>query len=119
MNTGTIKQIVGPVVDVYFEHNIPEVEHALLVEWVGEHGDKRKITLEVAQHLGLGRVRAIALDSTEGLRRGVEVKNTGAPVQVPVGEAVLGRLFNVLGETIDGGAPLPSVVQIGHPPDCP
>ena len=55
MNTGTIKQIVGPVVDVYFEKNIPEVEHALIVEWVGEHGEKRKITLEVAQHLGLGR----------------------------------------------------------------
>ncbi len=108
MNTGTIKQIVGPVVDVYFEHDLPAIQHALTVEWVGENNDKRKITLEVAQHLGLGRVRAIALDSTDGLRREVEVKNTGAPVMVPVGEAVLGRLFNVLGEAIDGGAPLPA-----------
>ena len=108
MNIGTIKQIVGPVVDVYFEKDIPEVEHALVVEWVGENGDKKKITLEVAQHLGLGRVRCIALDATEGLRRDVPVKNTGAPVSVPVGEEVLGRLFNVLGETIDGGAGIPA-----------
>src|SRR3989339_432085 len=110
MNTGTIKQIVGPIVDVYFEKNIPEVQHALEVEWVGEQGDKKKITLEVAQHLGLGRVRCIALDSTDGLRRDVPVKDTGAPVQVPVGEEVLGRLFNVLGETIDGGAGISSKV---------
>ncbi len=108
MNTGTIKQIVGPIVDVYFEKNIPEVHHALTVEWVGENKDKRKLTLEVAQHLGLGRVRCIALASTDGLRRDVDVKNTGAPVSVPVGEAVLGRLFNVLGEVVDGGAPMPA-----------
>ncbi len=111
MNTGTIKQIVGPIVDVYFEKNIPEVHHALTVEWVGEHKEKRKLTLEVAQHLGLGRVRCIALASTDGLRRDVEVKNTGAPVSVPVGEAVLGRLFNVLGEVVDGGTPLPTNIQ--------
>jgi F-type H+-transporting ATPase subunit beta len=89
MNTGTIKQIVGPVVDVYFEHDLPEIQHALTVEWIGENKDKRKITLEVAQHLGLGRVRAIALDSTDGLRRDTEVKSTGAPVMVPVGEKFL------------------------------
>ena len=111
MNTGTIKQIVGPIVDVYFEENVPEVQHALEVEWVGEEGDKKKITLEVAQHLGLGRVRCISLDSTDGLRRDVPVKNTGAAVQVPVGEEVLGRLFNVLGETIDGGAGISSKVK--------
>lgn len=111
MNTGTIKQIVGPVVDVHFEKEVPEIEHALLVEWVDEEKKKHKIVLEVAQHLGLGRVRAIALDSTDGLRRDVPVKNTGAPVQVPVGEEVLGRLFNVLGETIDGGAALPSKLE--------
>lgn len=110
MNTGTIKQIVGPVVDVYFEKNIPEVQHALKVEWTGEAGDKKMITLEVVQHLGLGRVRCIALDSTDGLRRDIEVRDTGAPVQVPVGEEVLGRLFNVLGETIDGGAGISSKV---------
>ncbi len=111
MNTGTIKQIVGPIVDVYFEKDIPEVEHALIVEWVDEHKEKRKIVLEVAQHLGLGRVRCIALDSTDGLRRDVLVKNTGAPVMVPVGEEVLGRLFNVLGETIDGGTAIPASVK--------
>ncbi|MBI5400842.1 MAG: F0F1 ATP synthase subunit beta [Candidatus Yonathbacteria bacterium] len=112
MNTGTIKQIIGPVVDVYFEKDIPEVEHALVVEWTGEQGEKKKITLEVAQHLGLGRVRCIALDATDGLRRDVPVKNTGTSVQVPVGEVVLGRLFNVLGETIDGGAPLPKTEKL-------
>lgn len=111
MNTGIIKQIVGPVVDVYFEKDLPEIQHALIVEWVGEKGEKKKITLEVAQHLGLGRVRAIALDSTDGLRRDIEVKNTGAPVSVPVGEQVLGRLFNVLGEPIDGGASLPANIE--------
>jgi F-type H+-transporting ATPase subunit beta len=103
MNTGTIKQVIGPVVDVYFENNIPEMQNALTVEWVDQNNENRKITLEVMQHLGLGRVRAIALDSTDGLMRGVPVKDTGAPVSVPVGEAVLGRLFNVLGETLDGG----------------
>lgn len=108
---GTIKQIVGPVVDVYFEKDIPEIAHALTVSWTGEDGEKKKLTLEVAQHLGLGRVRTIALDSTDGLRRDMEVKNTGAPISVPVGEHVLGRLFNVLGEAMDGGAKLPERIE--------
>lgn len=107
MNTGTIKQVIGPVVDVYFENNIPEVQNALEIEWVDQNNENRKITLEVMQHLGLGRVRAIALDSTDGLMRGVPVKDLGMPVSVPVGEVVLGRLFNVLGETLDGGAKIP------------
>ena len=108
---GTIKQIVGPVVDVYFEKDIPEIAHALTVSWTREDGEKKKLTLEVAQHLGLGRVRTIALDSTDGLRRDMEVKNTGAPISVPVGEHVLGRLFNVLGEPMDGGVKLPERIE--------
>ncbi len=102
MNKGEIKQIIGPVVDVYFEgEQIPALRHALRTK-VGE----RSITLEVAQHVGLGRVRCIALQDTSGLKRGGEVTDTGGPVMVPVGEQVLGRLFNVIGEPIDGKAPL-------------
>jgi F-type H+-transporting ATPase subunit beta len=97
-NTGTIKQIIGPVVDVYFEgEQVPSIRNALITK-VGE----RSITLEVAQHLGLGRVRAIALQDTSGLARETSVEDTGAPVSVPVGEMALGRLFNVIGQAIDG-----------------
>ena len=95
---GSIKQIIGPVVDVYFEgEHLPAIRNALTTK-VGERG----VVLEVAQHLGLGRVRAIALQDTSGLARGAEVTDTGAPVSVPVGEMALGRLFNVVGEAIDG-----------------
>ncbi|HEY4501724.1 MAG TPA: F0F1 ATP synthase subunit beta [Candidatus Paceibacterota bacterium] len=95
---GEIKQIIGPVVDVYFagEH-LPEIRNALTIK-AGE----RSVTLEVAQHVGLGRVRCIALQDTVGLSRGTEVVDTGSPVMVPVGEKALGRLFNVIGEPIDG-----------------
>ena len=109
MNTGIIKQIVGPIIDVYFEGNLPAIRDALVVNLpTGQAGTKDgKLVLEVAQHLGLGRVRTIAMDATDGLTRGMEVIDTGAPISVPVGEEVLGRLFNVLGETVDGDAPLP------------
>jgi F-type H+-transporting ATPase subunit beta len=95
---GEIKQIIGPVVDVYFagEH-LPAIRNALKTK----SGD-RVVTLEVAQHVGVGRVRAIALQDTTGLVRGTEVIDTGAAVTVPVGEKALGRLFNVIGEPIDG-----------------
>ncbi len=99
MKTGTITQIIGPVVDVHFEDGVPEILNALLVK----KGDKESLTLEVAQHVGLNRVRAIAMEDTQGLTRGMEVSDTGAPISVPVGEQSLGRLFNVLGETLDGG----------------
>ncbi len=97
MNKGTITQLIGPVADVHFEKDLPAIATALTLTHEGRH-----ITLEVAQHVGLNRVRAIALQETSGLTRGVEVTATGAPVSVPVGEQVLGRLFNVVGETIDG-----------------
>jgi F-type H+-transporting ATPase subunit beta len=95
---GTIKQIIGPVIDVYFEGDLPAVQEALITKT----GDGRSVTLEVAQHVGLGRVRAIALQDTTGLSRDMEVEATGSPVMVPVGEMALGRLFNVIGEPIDG-----------------
>ncbi len=101
---GTITQIIGPVVDVHFEDGVPSLMNALTVA----NGDK-SITLEVAQHVGLNRVRAIAMEDTGGLTRGMEVTDTGAPISVPVGEKSLGRLFNVLGETLDGGEKLVNV----------
>ena len=97
MNKGKIVQIIGPVVDVYFESGLPAIKNALTTRV-----DNREITLEVAQHVGLGRARAIALQDTAGLARGAEVTDTGGPGTVPGGEQVLGRLFNVVGEPIDG-----------------
>ena len=94
---GTITQIIGTVADVHFEGDLPAVNDALV--W---KDDKRKVVFEVAQHIGVNRVRAIALSTTDGLQRGMKVEATGAPVSVPVGEKSLGRLFNVLGDSIDG-----------------
>jgi len=96
---GTITQIIGPIADVHFADKRPAIGDALVIEAGKGHG---KITLEVASHIGLDRVRAISMNETAGLARGTEVTATGAPISVPVGEATLGRLFNVLGETIDG-----------------
>jgi F-type H+/Na+-transporting ATPase subunit beta len=103
MNKGRVLQVMGPVVDVKFEAGqLPDIFNALKVEQTEETGSvKVELTLEVALHLGNDTVRAIAMDSTDGLTRGVEVADTGAPISVPVGDVTLGRVFNVLGETID------------------
>lgn len=98
MKKGTIKRIIGPVVDVDFGENIPEIYNALSVM----NGEK-KVILEVEQHIGGGVIRSVAMDSTDGLARGMEVSDTGAPISVPVGTATLGRIFNVLGDAIDDG----------------
>jgi F-type H+-transporting ATPase subunit beta len=103
MNQGTIVEVIGPVVDVHFEKNRPSIEDALVIEANVKHG---RITLEVASHLGLDRVRAISMNETAGLARGEKAGATGAPISVPVGPNALGRLFNVLGETIDGLEPI-------------
>ncbi len=95
---GTITEIIGPVVDIYFKESRPPIEDALVIEKNENH---EHITLEVASHIGLNRIRAISLNETSGLARGEEVKATGAPISVPVGLPTLGRIFNVLGETID------------------
>ena len=97
-NIGKIKRIIGPVVDVAFESNLPEIYTALKVK--KENGE---IVLEVEQHIGRDTVRAVAMESTDGLSRGMEVENTGAPISVPVGKDTLGRMFNVLGAPIDNG----------------
>ena len=95
MKTGTIKKIIGPVVDVDFGEILPDIYSALEVI----NGNK-KIILETEQHLGGGVVRAVAMDTTDGLSRGMEVTNTGAPISVPVGSATLGTIFYVLCEAI-------------------
>jgi F-type H+-transporting ATPase subunit beta len=94
---GTIIQIVGVVVDVEFDGNLPAIYNALSIK----HDDK-ELLFEVAQHLSQNSVRAVALGPTEGLKRGDQVVNTGAPISVPVGDTTLGRMFNVIGEPIDG-----------------
>ncbi len=106
MNKGKIVQVIGPVVDVQFEDekSMPEIYNALIVNFkVGE--ETVRLTLEVQQHLGDGIVRTVAMSSTEGLTRGLDVEDTGASIQVPVGEEVLGRIFNVTGETQDERGP--------------
>lgn len=100
--TGKIIQVIGPIVDVYFDHDLPAIHDALIVKV----GQEKTVTLEVALHLGDRTVRAIALEATEGLMRDMEVKSDKSPIKVPVGNRVLGRIFNVLGEPIDGGPKL-------------
>jgi F-type H+-transporting ATPase subunit beta len=96
-NTGKVSQVIGPVVDVEFAGELPQIYHALEVQ-----NGNAKLVLEVAQHLGGNKVRAVAMGPTDGLKRGLEVSDTGATISVPVGKATLGRMFNLLGETIDG-----------------
>jgi len=109
--TGTISQVIGSTFDAEFPNDqLPEIYNAVKV--TSTQGDvKIDLTGEVQQHLGGGRVRAVALGSTDGVSRGMQVVDTGAPVSVPVGEQVLGRVFNLLGEPIDKGEALASDVQ--------
>lgn len=102
---GRITQIIGPVVDVEFQGYLPMINEAIDVNYSID-GDERKLVLEVAAHLGDSVVRTIAMDMTEGLKRGQVVNARGKMIEVPVGEQVLGRIFNVTGDVIDGGAPL-------------
>ncbi|GEP91061.1 ATP synthase F1 subcomplex beta subunit [Chitinophaga terrae (ex Kim and Jung 2007)] len=97
-NTGKIKQVIGPVVDVHFDEKLPEIYSAL--EVTRENG--QKVVLEVQQHLGEDSVRTVAMDSTDGMVRGMTVVDKGAPIKMPIGDQVKGRLFNVVGEAIDG-----------------
>lgn len=104
MSSGKITQVIGPVVDVEFASGatLPEINNALIV-YKDVDGVKTKIVLEVALELGDGAVRTIAMESTDGLTRGLEVLDTGKAISVPVGQETLGRVFNVLGDAIDGG----------------
>src|SRR5215212_9685601 len=117
-NVGRIEEITGVVIEAAFPDQLPEINHAITVprpklnksefeeDLSVEGGDDDVIVCEVQQHLGDDRVRAVAMDSTDGLARGMEVVDTGGPITVPVGEVTLGRIFNLLGEPIDEGEPI-------------
>ena len=108
MSMGKVVQVIGPVLDVQFnEGELPEILTALTMEEKVD-GDEIRLTAEVHQHLGRNQVRAVAMSSTDGVVRGMNVLNTGSPITVPVGDCTLGRLFNLLGETIDKGEPIPA-----------
>jgi F-type H+-transporting ATPase subunit beta len=100
-HTGKITQVIGAVVDVQFEDHLPEILNALETDNNGQ-----RLVLEVAQHLGEATVRAVAMDATEGLTRGLAVTDTGKPIQVPVGDATLGRILNVVGDPVDEKGPV-------------
>src|SRR6185369_499780 len=105
-NTGKIVQVIGAVVDAQFaENSIPPIYQALTISFTVS-GKKEVLTLEVQQHLGEGVVRAIAMSSSEGLVRGMDVTDTGGPITVPVGDGVLGRIFDVTGNPVDGKGPV-------------
>lgn len=109
MSTGKIVQVIGPVVDVEFEGELPKILNGLKIPLNGSDSTKDQpadITLEVALHLGDNRVRTIAMSSTDGLVRGMEVKDTGQPISVPVGEETLGRIMNITGDPYDEAGPI-------------
>ncbi len=121
-NIGRIEEIQGVVIEAVFPDRLPEINHAITVArpraaaeeeapGISPGAEETVIVCEVQQHLGDDRVRAVSMDTTDGLARGLEVVDTGGPITVPVGEATLGRIFNLLGEPIDLGAPLPDDVE--------
>ncbi|HSA34907.1 MAG TPA: F0F1 ATP synthase subunit beta, partial [bacterium] len=113
---GTVLQVMGPVVDVLFEGaragELPEIYTALRVTNPAIDDRPFNLVLEVAQHLGENSVRTIAMDATDGLMRGVEVRNTGGPISVPVGTPVLGRILNVIGDPVDEGGPVEGAARL-------
>ena len=100
-NTGQIIEIKGVVIDAVFTDTLPEILNALEIEIPRSDGSSFTLVAEVQQHLGDDRVRAVAMDSTDGLSRGADVVDTGAPISVPVGQATLGRIWNVIGQAVD------------------
>jgi F-type H+-transporting ATPase subunit beta len=110
-NIGRIVQVIGPVLDIEFEpEKLPEIYNALTIEdTTGE--TPIKLVVEVQQHIGQNQVRTVAMSSTDGVRRGMTAVDTGAAISVPVGDAALGRILNVLGEPVDGGAAIPASVE--------
>ena len=114
MSTGKVIQVIGPVVDVEFPPGLPNIYNALKVNQEENKAAGKplvRLTLEVAQHLGENRVRGVAMSSTDGLTRGMDVQDTGAAISVPVGAPALGRILNVLGEPVDNGEPIPADVE--------
>ena len=112
--TGKVVQVMGAVVDVQFEGHLPEILNSLETDNGGN-----RLVLEVAQHLGEGTVRTIAMDSSEGLMRGQSVVDTGGSIEVPVGEETLGRIMNVIGEPVDEAGPIKTKAKRGIHQDAP
>jgi F-type H+/Na+-transporting ATPase subunit beta len=110
---GKVIQVIGPVLDVEFEpQHLPELYNALVVDQPGGNGvPPLKLVAEVQQHIGRNQVRAVAMSSTDGVVRGMEVTDSGGPITVPVGKAALGRILNVLGDPVDEGAPIPASAE--------
>ncbi|MDE2719885.1 MAG: F0F1 ATP synthase subunit beta [Gemmatimonadales bacterium] len=105
--TGKVVQVIGPTIDAEFEpEHLPEIYNALSVSWEDDDGTVHDLVCEVAQHIGRNQVRAVAMDATDGVTRGMEVVDTGHPISAPVGEASLGRILNVLGEPVDELGPV-------------
>src|SRR5512145_3359666 len=111
-NSGKIVQVIGPVVDVEFSPGqLPAIYNALDVQGMKREdifSYSERLVLEVAQHLGESRVRTVALSSTDGLTRGMAVLDTGAPIKIPVGQSALGRIMNIIGESVDKKGPITS-----------
>ncbi|HEY0931049.1 MAG TPA: F0F1 ATP synthase subunit beta [Gemmatimonas sp.] len=109
---GKIVQVIGPVIDVAFEtDNLPELYNAIVVNAIAPDGQAIKVTAEVQQHIGRNQVRAVAMSSTDGITRGMDVTDTGSSITVPIGAPALGRILNVLGEPVDDGAPIPATAE--------
>src|SRR3954462_11742077 len=107
-NIGKVVQVIGPVLDVEFEaEHLPELYNALEITGKAPDGSDIRVVVEVQQHIGRNQVRAVAMSSTDAVVRGMEVVDTGAPISVPVGQAALGRILNVLGDPVDNGAAIP------------
>src|SRR5437762_3984579 len=107
-NVGKVVQVIGPVLDIEFEpERLPEIYNAVVIDHRGNGAPPIRLTAEVQQHIGRNQVRAVAITSTDGVVRGMEVVDTGKPITVPVGQAALGRILNVLGEPVDEGDPIP------------
>jgi len=106
-NVGRVVQVIGPVLDVAFDpQEMPELYNAIELLWSDDDGTEHRLIAEVAQHIGRNQVRAVAMDSTDGVQRGMEARDTGQSISVPVGEAVLGRIINVLGDPVDEQGPV-------------
>ena len=112
VNFGRIVQVIGPVLDVAFEsEHLPELYNALRIRGKTDAGFDIDVIVEVQQHIGRNQVRAVAMSSTDAVVRGMEVEDTGGPITVPVGEAALGRILNVIGKPVDNGPPIPDDVE--------
>jgi F-type H+-transporting ATPase subunit beta len=112
VNFGRVVQVIGPVLDVEFEsEHLPELYNALRIREKTDAGTDIDVVVEVQQHIGRNQVRAVAMSSTDAVVRGMKVEDTGGPITVPVGEAALGRILNVLGNPVDNGPPIPDTVE--------